>query len=309
MGRLEELRVVDPVLTTLARGYSNAELIAAALFPFVPVPKESGKIPQFGKEAFKIYNTERALRAKSNRIDPEGITMIDYVCDEHDLEYPIDYREKDESEVLDLDTHGTNVVTHGIRLRHEKMCADLAQDANNYPAGHKVTLAGNAQWTDYSNSDPISDVETGKEKIRSKVGKRPNVMVIGATTYKALKHHPKLLERIKYSMKGVVTIELMKEIFDIKYLYVGEAVYAADDGSFNDIWADNCILAYIPDVPADKQTKDEPSYGYTPRKKGMPQVDKYDENGGKLGLVRNTDTFIPKIVGSEAGYLIKDTNA
>jgi hypothetical protein len=29
-------------------------------FPFVPVDKEGGKIPKFGKEAFKIYNTERA---------------------------------------------------------------------------------------------------------------------------------------------------------------------------------------------------------------------------------------------------------
>jgi len=32
------------------------------------------------------------------------------------------------------------------------------------------------------------------------------------------------------------------------------------------------------------------------------------EEAGKVQIVRNTDIFIPKVVGSEAGYLINDTN-
>jgi hypothetical protein len=309
MGRLEDLRVVDPVLTTLARGYSNAQLVADVLFPFATVEKEAGKIPQFGKEAFKIYNTERALRAKSNRISPEGTTTIDYVCDEHDLEYPIDYRESEEA-MFPLEEHGTMVVTEGIRLRHEKKCADLAQTLANYPTGNKVTLSGNSQWTDYTNSDPISNVEDAKEAIRGKVGKRPNVMVIGALSFKALKNHPKLLERIKYSMTGVVTVDLMKQIFGVANIVVGESVYASDAGAFSDIWADNCILAYVPGAsPQGSRTPYEPSFAYTLRKKGKPEIDKRDEEGGKLRLIRNTDIFIPKIVGAEAGYIINDTNA
>ncbi len=39
-----------------------------------------------------------------------------------------------------------------------------------------------------------------------------------------------------------------------------------------------------------------------------PLIDVYDENG-KVEIVRNTDIFIPKVVGAEAGYLINDTNA
>lgn len=309
MGRLEYLRVVDPVLTTLARGYSNAQLVAVALFPFAVVEKEAGKIPQFGKEAFKIYNTERALRAKSNRISPEGTSMIDFVCDEHDLEYPVDYRESEES-MFPLEEHATMVVTEGIRLRHEKKCADLAQAAANYPTGNKVTLSGTSQWTDYTNSDPIAVIEAAKEAVRSKTGKRPNTMIIGALTYKALKNHPKLLERIKYSMTGVVTIDLMKQIFGIPNIFVGESVYASDAGTFSDIWADNCILAYVPGAPqSGERTPYDPSFAYTLRKRGKPEVDKRDEEGGKLRLIRNTDIFVPKIVGAEAGYLISDTNA
>ncbi|MCL4492327.1 MAG: major capsid protein [Nitrospirae bacterium] len=306
MGRLEDLRVVDPVLTTLARGYTNAEMVATLLFLVVLVEKEAGKIPQFGKEAFKIYNTERAIRAKSNRISPEGRTTIDFVMDEHDLEYPIDYREKNE-DIFNLEEHATNVVTGGISLRLEKKAADLAQDTNNFPAGNKITLAGNSQFTDKVNSDPIGVIETGKDAVRGKIGKRPNTMLMGAATYKALKQHPQLIDRIKYAMKGIVTIELMKEIFDIERIAVGEAVYADDAGTFNDIWGDNIVLAYVPNTPAEKRTVYEPSFAYTLRKRGKPEIDKRDESG-KLEIVRNTDILLPKIVGSEAGYLIKDTN-
>lgn len=309
--RLSTLRVVDPVLTELARGYANAQLIAEALFPAAFMAKEAGKIPQFGKEAFKIYNTERALRAKSNRVNPEGRTTIDVVLDEHDLEYPIDYREADDA-VFNLEQHAALVTTEGIRLRLEKQGADLAQDAANYAAGNKVTLAGTDQFTDYTNSDPVDVIETGKEAIRKKIGRRPNVMAIGAESFRVLKEHPNLIEKIKYSMKGVLTVELMQEIFGIPRIVVGESVYADDADAFLDLWSDNIVLAYVPGqqatLPRDARTPYEPSYGYTLRKRGQPMVDKYDE-AKKLRIVRNTDIAKVKIVGAEAGYLIKDTNA
>lgn len=309
--RLSTLRIVDPVLTELARGYANARLIAESLFPVAFMSKEAGKIPQFGKEAFKIYSTERALRAKSNRINPEGRSTIDVVLDEHDLEYPIDYREEDE-DMFNLEQHAALVTSEGIRLRHEKMSADLAQNAANYGTGNKVTLAGTDQFSDYTNSDPVDVIETGKEAIRKSIGRRPNVMVIGADSFRVLKEHPKLIEKIKYSMKGVLTVELLQEIFGVPEIVVGEAVYASDAGDFADLWGDNIVLAYVPGkqstLPADARTPYEPSFAYTLRKRGQPVVDKYDE-AKKLRIVRNTDIFSPKIVGAEAGYLISDTNA
>ena len=54
MGRLSKLRVVDPVLTNLATGYTNEQFVGDQLMPFVLVDKEGGKIPLFGKEHFKV---------------------------------------------------------------------------------------------------------------------------------------------------------------------------------------------------------------------------------------------------------------
>ena len=309
MGRLANLRIVDPVLTQLARGYTNAQFIAEALFPMVAgLAKEGGQIPQWGKDAFKLYNSERAIRALSNRINPEGITLLDFVLKEHDLEYPIDYREEDES-MFNLERRGASVTMDGILLRREKAAADLAQNAANYDAANKITLAGTDQFSDYDNSDPIGVVDDGKEAIRSKIGKRPNTMVLGAATYKVLKEHPALISKIQYSMKGIVTVDLMKEIFDIKNIVVGEAIYANDAGAFTDIWGDNIILGWVPEAATGEQRSEyEPSYGYTLRKKGMPEADTRMENGGKLKVVRSTDNYEVMLVGAEAGYLITDTN-
>jgi hypothetical protein len=134
-------------------------------------------------------------------------------------------------------------------------------------------------------------------------------MVIGAASYRVLKSHPKLLERIKYSQLGVVTVELMKIIFGVENISVGEAIYVNAGGTFIDIWGDNVVLAWSTITPAQNRTFYEPSFGYTLQKKGMPEVDKYVAQGGKLSMVRNTDIFLPKIVGAEAGYLIENTNA
>ncbi|KVG24808.1 hypothetical protein WM34_29565 [Burkholderia ubonensis] len=307
MGRLSKLRIVDPVLTTLAIGYTNAEFIGQNLMPIVEVEKEGGQIPKFGKEAFRLYNTERGLRAASNRINPDDPDAVDVNLDEHDIEYPIDYREEQES-AFPVEQAAVNATTEALQLRREKKIADIAQSPASYSDSNKKVLSAAEKFT-AEGSDPIGVIEDGKEAIRTKIGRRPNTMVIGASAYKTLKHHPQLIDKIKYSMKGIVTADLMKEIFEVNNIVVGEAIYADDRDRFRDIWGANIVLAYVPlQRTGQQRTPYEPSYGYTLRKKGNPVVDTRLESGGKLEIVRNTDIFRPYLLGSDAGYLITGVN-
>jgi hypothetical protein len=306
MGRLSKLRVVDPVLTQLATGYSNEALVGSVLLPFANVEKEGGKIPRFGKEAFKIYRTERALRAKSNRISPESGDSVDVALDEHDLEYPIDYREDAES-AFPLQAHATHVVTEGIRLRHEKRVADMAQSLATYPVGNKITLSGTSQFT-HADSDPEGVVDDARAAIRAKTVRDPNTMVIGYSSWRVLKRHPKLKAILSDTRPRLVQLADLREIFEVENIVVGKSVYSSDAGAFSDMWGDNIVLAYVPTTAADARTPYEPSFGYTLRKRGHPTVDTRTEDG-KLELIRNTDIFRPYILGAEAGYLINDTNA
>lgn len=307
MGRLSKLRVVDPVLSALATGYSNAAFVGDQLLPFVTLDKEGGKIPRFGKEAFTIYQTERALRAKSNRINPEDVDGIDISLDEHDLEYPIDYREDAEA-AFPLQAHATNRVVEGIRLRHEAMVASMTQNPNNYPTGNKIALSGTSVFT-HADSDPEGVVDDAKAAVRDKVVKEPNTMVIGYKSWRAMKRHPKLKAILSDTRSRLVQLADLREIFEIENIVVGKGIYRTDAGVATDLWGGTLVLAYVPtaapaaagDAPV--RSAYEPSFGYTLRKKGNPVVDTRTEDG-KLEIIRNTDIFRPYMLGAEAGYLV-----
>ncbi len=308
MGRLSKLRIVDPVLSALALGYSNAEFIGDQLLPFVTLDKEGGKIPRFGKDVFRLYATERALRAKSNRINPDDVDGIDINLDEHDLEYPIDYREDAEA-AFPLQAHATNRVVEGIRLRHEAMVASITQNPANYPTGNKIALSGSAVFTD-PNSDPEGVVDEAKAAVRNKIVKEPNTMVIGYKAWRALKRHPKLKAILSDTRSRLVQIADLREIFEIENIVVGKGIYSTDNGVVTDLWGGNLVLAYVPKaapaVAGDAPVRSayEPSFGYTLRKKGNPVVDTRTEDG-KLEIIRNTDIFRPYMLGAEAGYLVQ----
>lgn len=309
MGRLSNLRAVDPVLTNLALGYSNAEFIADQVFPMAKVSKEAGKIPKHNRQAFKLGKTERALRAASNRLDPEGRKFIDFSLEEHDIAVPMDYREADESDDLDVQAANTFLAQDNLLLRREKIAADLAFNPVNFDAANKVTLGGADKWT-AADSNPIEQIREGASKIRQAVAKRPNSLLLGATAYDALSEHPKVLERLAYSQMGVLTPQLLAAILKLDRVIVGDAIYTNDDDTANfDVWGDSALLFYSrPLGPSGKRSVFEPSFGYTAFKKAL-EVDKFVEQGGKIENVRATMIYKTLLVGADAGYLISDTNA
>ncbi|RRW38511.1 major capsid protein [Ectopseudomonas oleovorans] len=301
--RLKQLRIVDPVLTNIARGYRNAQFVGEALFPLADMDKEAGIVPLFGKEAFRLWDTERAIRAQSNVMTPDDSNTLDVVLREHDLAYPVDYREQAES-MFDAEARAAKRVKEAIDLRREVSCAALAQNVNTYLSGGKVALAGASQWS-ASGGDPVAVVETGKEVVRSRIGIRPNTILMGASVYAALKFHSKLQGALGANEAKLITLEHLRTLFGIQNIVVGEGL--AGDSTTADIWGDNLVLAYVAQPGAgEKSDYETPSFGYTLRKKGMPETDKYDTNGGKVRFVRHTDMYKPVVVGADAGYLISD---
>lgn len=303
--RLAKLRVADPVLTKLAYGYHNAEHVGETIMPIVEIDKEAGKIPKFGREAFRQRQTIRKIRSASNRIEPEDIDGLDVVLDEHDLEFPIDYREQHEA-AFNLRSYALGVVQESISLTREVQIKDLAYDDTKYAAANKVVLTGADKF-----SDPTSDVfgifDDAKMAIKRSIGRAPNSGIIPADVFKVLKTHPQLIDKIKYVQKGVLTLPLLAELLDVPYLAVGAATTAGVADDLTDIWSKHIALAYVPAKdPNRKLTIYEPSYGYSIRRSGGLVVDTYVEGGGKIELVRCTDIIRPHLLGADAGYLIKD---
>ena len=306
MGKLDSLRIIDPLLTTIARGYSNDQYIGDKLFPVVTVDKEGGKIPLFGKESFKLWNTERALRADSNEMDGSWLTQTSFALTEHDIQQRLDYREIAEA-MLALEAQAAQNVMDQILLGYEKEQADLVQDTNTYPTDNKVTMTD-----DYLNEAAIDFVEfihLKKAALGNIIAKEPNTMVLPKKVWNKLKFHPKLKSYITVNQdmyQAVASIQKLQEILEIENILIGSSMYSEDGNTFDQVWGNNIVLAYIKPASGIDRTPYEPCFGYTLRKSGFPYSDKYESNGGKIKIVRATDNYAIKVVGSESAYLIKN---
>jgi hypothetical protein len=305
MGRLEDLRI-NAYLSEVARGYTNSAFIAENLFPVIDSELEKVDIFEFNKEAFSVYNTERAIRANSNVVSPKGFNKKSAILTEHDLAYPIDYREEEESKKIKLQLHATNVVTEGLKLKQEKQCADLVQNPDNYPAGNKITLSGNSRFSNYNQSDPVGVIEDAKDAVAGKIAQDPNTMVLGYEAWKILKRHPQIQGLISNNQNKLVTINFLKEIFEIPNIVVGKSVFVNENGDFIKVWGDNIVLAYTSSLSS--RTEYDPAFAYTVRKKNALKIDEYTKEGNKVKYIRGTDIYTPFLVGPEAGYLIGSTN-
>jgi len=271
--------------------------------PTVEIDKEAGKIPKFGRLAFRLPSTVRNLRGTSNRLDPEDITAIDVALEEHDVEYAIDYREENEA-IFSLRQFALNTTQDVIALGREKEVATLALDESKYDSGNKVTLSGTSKITS-KQADIFAMFDTGIRAVKRAIGRKPNVCVIAGDVWAALKEHPAVIEKLKYSQVAIVTPEVFGKLIGIDTVKIGEAVYE-ESNQLKDIWSDAIVLAYVaPRSTERKGTVYEPSYGYTVRRQGGLFVDTYKENGGKLEVIRTTDIHKPHLLGASAGYLIK----
>jgi hypothetical protein len=304
-----QARLIDPILTGIARGYSNNQFVGGILFPTVTVKARGGKIIQFGKEAFMLYATGRSPGQNTKRVT-FGFAGAPFTLEQHSLEGVLPMETREEASAvpgIDLAASTVRGVQDIIELRKEKAQADIARNPANYAASNKVTLAGTSQWSDYSGtSDPVANIEFGKETIRQKIGKKANVAVIGALVFSTLKNHPKVIERMKYTGRDTATPELLAALFQLEKVVVGEAVFSDDAGNFADIWGRDVVLAYV-DLGSVAE-KGKPSYGYTYQLEGYVQVEEpYYERNPKSWIYPVTDELAPVMAGADAGYLI--TNA
>lgn len=310
---LAQSRVINPVLTAIAQGWKNSDMVGMKLFPKVPVGLRAGNIITFGKEDFMLYSTARAPGENTKRV-AFGYANGQFALVDYSLEgqLPIEVQQEagapDNGFSIDMASMTVNKVQAIMDLRLEYAQAQLARNASNYQAANKVTLSGTSQWSDYSGtSNPITVIETAKEAIRQATGKRPNVCIMGPQTLAKLRAHPVIVDRMKYTGRDIATTEILASLFGVREVIVGEAIYSNDAGTaFTDVWGKDVVLAYT--ETSGVANMGVPTYGYTYNLGGYPLVEKpYWDPSSKSWIFPVTRSEAPVIAGANAGYLI--TNA
>jgi hypothetical protein len=300
-----QARVIDPILTAVAQGYSNNDFVGGTLFPVVPVSARAGKIIRFGKADFLLYNTRRAPGQNTKRVQ-FGYADDDFGLSDHSLEGAVPIENEEEAKAvpgIDLGQGAVRSVQNIMALGVEYEQASLARDATQYANSNKVVVAAADRWTN-PDSDPFAVVSAARDAVRKQIGKRPNASVISPSVFSALKVHPKVIERMKYTGRDVATVELLASLFEIPGLVVGDSIYSTDGNTLSDVWGDDMVLAYT--VPGSMQDRGNPTYGYTYQLSGYAVVEEpYFERNSKTWYYPVTDARKAQLVGASAGFLIK----
>lgn len=303
---LSGARVVDPVLSEIAQGYRNADMVGMNLFPSVPVAQRGGKIISFSKEDFALYNAARAPGSNTKRIQ-FGYSSGSYALEQHALEAVAPWELQQEANAvakINIAAMAVRKAQNIIALRLEKAQADLATTAGSYAAGNKTTLSGTSQWSDYTGtSAPSKDIETAKEAIRSQIGRAGNTVIVSASVMAKLRQHPSIIDRIKYTGRDVVTTDLLAALWGVDRVLVGGAVYTDASGTITDVWGKFVVVAYT--QMGSVADLGEPTYGYTYRLDGAPYVEPgYEDRNAKSDIYPVTDEVAPVLTAATAGYLI-----
>lgn len=316
--------VIQPRLTAIALAYRNERLVADDVLPRVPVDSSVFKYSLYNKgDAFTVPDTRVSRKGDVNEIDWSA-TETTASTKDYGLEDAIPYEDVQNAQAaqktqgvmpIDPQARSTELLTDLVALDREVRVANLLNNPNNYPSANKTTLSGTSQWSDYTNSDPVSAILTTMDGMLI----RPNKMVVGRAVYTKLRMHPKVVAAVfklggNAETGGIVALQAIADTLELEEIIVGEGwMNTAKKGqpvSVQRIWGKNALLFYQNPVLASPQGV--MTFGFTAQ--WGARIAGVIEQDSDIGLrggtrVRVGESVTEVITASDTGYLFQNAVA
>jgi len=262
---------IDKALTSLSVAYiqgNSQTFVADKVFPMVPVMKQSDRYFMYKKEDwFSDGAAERAAGTESAGGDYDIDNTPTYFCTKYSYHKDVTEEERTNTDnPLNADQDATDFVTNKLLIRREVSWAAKYFVTGIWGKEYAGQAAADAThvkfWNDPA-STPIEDIATAQSDIAELTGFKANKLVLGQRTYDALKNHPDILDRIKYTQKGMVTPDLLAALFEVDEVLIASSVLnnaaKGKDASMSFIFGKHALLCYAAPRPGLKT----PSAGYT----------------------------------------------
>lgn len=240
---------LDAALTDFAKAYSQAGLVGDLVAPRVPVGRQQDKYWIFGREHQELTEQQlRATGAPAQRVRM-SLSTGSYKCESHALAADIADEDRAGYTAGDLEQDATQEMMDKILLKREDELASIL----TAPAiiTNNTTLAGGNQWSDYGNSTPLTDVETGKASIRKNAGVNPNAFIIPDPVFQKLINHPAVIDRFKYTKAGAVGAAELASVFGVDRVLLASAIKTTA-GTSDFVWGKDAVLLYVSPAPSRK---------------------------------------------------------
>lgn len=308
---------VDAILTNISVAYlQRAEnFIADKVFPVVPVDKQSDKYFVYSKNDW--LRDEARVRTDGTESVGSGynITTDTYYADVYAIHKDIgDQTRANADAPINVDREAAEFVTHRLLTRREIQFVNDFMTTNKWATdvtgvAASPTTGQTVQWSDYTNSDPIEDIEAGKAKILSTTGLEANTLVLGYDVFRRLKNHPDLVDRIKYTSSQTITEDMLARMFDIERVLVSKSVKATNaegaTAAYSFTTGKTALLAHVAPNPGILT----PSAGYTFSWTGVSQgmgltigTSSFRLESLRATRVEAELAFDNKVVASDLGY-------
>lgn len=266
-------------LTSVSMAYlaEAGDHVAPNIFPFCPVDFSTGYYYEFAKGDIARDYVQRkpefgkVTPAKMGHSDKVYNCFVDQVIAGVDDIGAQDYHRAGAPATIDPETVKARFVTEQMLLHRD---IEFASNffgkgvwANEY-TGVTATPSGNnfLKFSD-ANFDPVNFFDERIREIKVNGRRRPNKLCLGYDAYVALKNHPDIIERVKYSGStpnpAVVNENVLAQLFGLEEVVVLYGTYnKAPEGQEDDMdfvcEPDGALLCYVTATPR----KDEPSAGY-----------------------------------------------
>jgi hypothetical protein len=152
---------VDAILTNISVAYFQQQqnFIASRVFPIVPVAKQSDKFFKYTKNDWFRDEAQRRADATESAGGGYNLTTDSYQADVYAFHKDVgDQTRANADAPINVDREATEFVTSRIALKMETQFV-----SNFFTTGIWGTDSTPTNlWSDYTSSDPIGDVETGK---------------------------------------------------------------------------------------------------------------------------------------------------
>jgi hypothetical protein len=221
---------VNVPLTSVSVAYLQAaeDYIATKVFPKVPVQKQSDLYWRYSKTDWRRTDVER--RGPSTESPGVGwnVTTESYFAHVYAVHKDIDDQLRANADSnFNLDSDSTKFITNQLLLKRDIDWCDTFFKTGVWTTEYAGVASSptSSQFLQWNNagSDPINDVAKWVIGFRQLTGYAPNIMVMGANVMQELKNHPDIIDRIKYTQRGIVTEDLIAMLFGVPKIVVAYA--------------------------------------------------------------------------------------
>lgn len=233
--------VVDEWLTNYSEKFIQdaRSFIAGAASTLIPVRNNAGKFTKYPRAYFLRDEMEfRPLGGAPVQVR-YSLDYGNYFVDEQALEHPIDDRQRANTAIpnTSLDMNATQLLTEKVLIRRDRMWATNFFKTGVWSKDYtgKATSPSTNEFLQWNQaaSDPMVDIARVATEISMKTGKKPNTIVAGANVHNWLKNSAKIKEVIKYTQKGIITDDLIAELFEVERYVVARSIYNSADETMN----------------------------------------------------------------------------